>query len=328
MPKGAGLHSAFNRSILILTPQRALKFTAVTRERHYIWLTALSFLSHSSQGLDDLAVPEPISQPEIRQHRPPSRDYESSTFRRTPARDSIRVAQGKSRPTIGPHSFSSPPRATAEFEQDTLGAMGMSFDDLVERPSEDAAEPPFIPRVTEASHTRKRSSTGPRMPVSHFSTSTNSNKSSFSFVGPSIRDSYSSKGQGPSVRDSYSSRGQGPSIRDSIRDSYSSRGSGPSTLASRRGSVSQISAARSHLAETTVPPMPMPIRNDFFDAVGTVRMEAFVDRTTERVPDPSRQKKSSKRKEPKKKDMGYWGVPESPRDPPARFRGEDPFRGF
>ena len=311
MPKGAGLHSAFNRSILILTPQRALKFTAVTRERHYIWLTALSFLSHSSQGMDDLAVPEPISQPEIRQHRPPSRDYESSTFRRTPARDSIRVGQGKARPTIGPHSFSSPPRATAEFQQDTLGAMGMSFDDLVERPSEDAAEPPFIPRMTEASHTRKRSSTGPRMPVSHFSTTTNSNKSSFSFVGPSIRDSYSSKGQGPSVR-----------------DSYSSRGSGPSTLASRRGSVSQISAARSHLAETTVPPMPMPIRNDFFDAVGTVRMEAFVDRTTEKVPEHSRQKKSSKRKEPKKKDMGYWGVPESPRDPLARFRGDDPFRGF
>ena len=135
--------------------------------------------------------------------------------------------------------------------------------------------------MTEASHTRKRSSTGPRMPVSHFSNSTPSNKSSFSFQGPSIRDSYSSKGQGPSIRDSNSSKGQGPSIRDS----YSSRGSGPSTLASRRGSVSQNSAARTHLAETTVPPMPMPIRNDFFDAVGTVRMEAFVDRTTERLPE-------------------------------------------
>ena len=145
MPKGAGLRSAFDRSILILTPQRALKFTAVTRERHYIWLTALSFLSHSSQGMDDLAVPEPISQPEVRLQRPPSQDYGTGTFRRNPARDSIRVAQGKGRPAIGPHSFSSPPRAPGEFEQDTLGAMGMSFDDVAERPSEDAAEPPFIP---------------------------------------------------------------------------------------------------------------------------------------------------------------------------------------
>ncbi|KAF3197570.1 hypothetical protein TWF192_005013 [Orbilia oligospora] len=45
-PKGVTL---FNRSILILTPARALKFTAGTQERHYIWLMALSFLAHSSQ---------------------------------------------------------------------------------------------------------------------------------------------------------------------------------------------------------------------------------------------------------------------------------------
>ncbi|KAK6539597.1 hypothetical protein TWF694_009806 [Orbilia ellipsospora] len=46
-PKGVTL---FNRSILILTPARALKFTAATQERHYIWLMALSFLAHSSQS--------------------------------------------------------------------------------------------------------------------------------------------------------------------------------------------------------------------------------------------------------------------------------------
>ncbi|RDA91315.1 hypothetical protein CP533_1576 [Ophiocordyceps camponoti-saundersi (nom. inval.)] len=33
--------SVFNRSILILTPQRALKFTATSADRHYLWLTAL-----------------------------------------------------------------------------------------------------------------------------------------------------------------------------------------------------------------------------------------------------------------------------------------------
>lgn len=297
MPKGGGLGAAFNRSILILTPQRALKFTAISRERHYIWLTALSFLSHSTQGMDELAVPEPIPQPEARQHRPPSQEI-GGTFRRNPVRDSIRVAKGKSRPPIGPHSFSSPPLAQGEHEQDTLGAMGMSFEDVPERPSEDAAEPPFIPRVTDASHTRKRSSTGPRIPVSSFSNATSSNKSSFSFQGPSIRDSYSSKG------------------------------SGPSTVTSRRGSTSQNTITRSHLAETNVPLVPTLVRNDFFDAVGTVRMEAFVDRTVERAPEHYKQKKDSRRKAPKKKDMGYWGVPASPREPLNRYRGEDPFRGF
>ncbi|KOS21460.1 Anucleate primary sterigmata protein A [Escovopsis weberi] len=53
-PRGATL---FNRSILILTPQRALKFTASTSERHYLWLTALSFLSHSSQPGTDMLSP-------------------------------------------------------------------------------------------------------------------------------------------------------------------------------------------------------------------------------------------------------------------------------
>ncbi|KKF92530.1 Anucleate primary sterigmata protein A [Ceratocystis platani] len=54
-PKGAT--QLFNRSILILTPQRALKFTAVSAERHYLWLTALSFLAHSSQAIPENLVP-------------------------------------------------------------------------------------------------------------------------------------------------------------------------------------------------------------------------------------------------------------------------------
>lgn len=79
--------------------------------------------------------------------------------------------------------------------------------------------------------------------------------------------------------------------------------------------------------------MPTLVRNDFFDAVGTVRMEAFVDRTVDKAaPEHHKQKKESRsRKAPKKKDMGYWGVPASPREAPtnsSNFRGEDPFRGF
>lgn len=59
--------NVFNRSILVLTPTRALKFTAITRERHYLWLTALSFLahhtSHGSLDLSFLPLPRNFDQP-------------------------------------------------------------------------------------------------------------------------------------------------------------------------------------------------------------------------------------------------------------------------
>ena len=297
MPKGAGLGAAFDRSILILTPQRALKFTAVSRERHYIWLTALSFLSHSTQGMDDLAVPEPISQPVLRQQRPPSQEY-MANHRRTQHRDSIHIAKAKPRPTIGSHSLSSPP---GEIEQDTLGALGMSFDDVVERPSEDAAEPPVISRVT--GHARKRSSTGPRIPVSSFNNYPSNNMAKAS---------------------SFSLQGGG------VRDSYSSRGSIPSTVTSRRGSgpaTTQSTMTRSNIPEMAAPQDPLPVSNGFFDAVGTVRMEAFVDRTENKAPELFKAKREHRKKE-HKKDMSYWGVPESPGNPPPRWREQDPFRGF
>ncbi|CRK30703.1 hypothetical protein BN1708_018538, partial [Verticillium longisporum] len=84
-PKGGA--TLFNRSILILTPQRALKFTAVSADRHYIWLTALSFLAHSQQ-----AVPEIITAP------PPPKtvlpDFEMpQPKRKTGIRDSIRLTK-------------------------------------------------------------------------------------------------------------------------------------------------------------------------------------------------------------------------------------------
>lgn len=49
-PKGASTEAIFDRSIVVLTPTRALKFTATSRERHYNWLMALSFLANPSQG--------------------------------------------------------------------------------------------------------------------------------------------------------------------------------------------------------------------------------------------------------------------------------------
>lgn len=50
---------AHGRSIVVLTPTQAIKFTALTRDRHIGWLTALNFIVHNDPA--DLIIPRPIS---------------------------------------------------------------------------------------------------------------------------------------------------------------------------------------------------------------------------------------------------------------------------
>jgi len=285
VPKGSGSQLTCDRSILILTPERALKFTAVSIERHYVWLTALSYLT-SSQGISDLG---PLSSllPHQEFHRPPSREPVLN-FRPTPIRDSIRVAKGRSRPSIGPQSFSFP---SPEMENTKVP---VAWEDL-ERPSEEAAEPPHIPR--SAAHARKRSSTGPlQIPLSNFHSFAGSNvigvASSFDLHAPTARDKY----------DKYQ-----PRLR---------RGSGPSTTQS----------TMTHRTNESTAVIP----NDFFDAISTVRMEAFVDKQEPQLVEPSKPKKENRNyrtRQGRKKDMSYWDIAESVSSEP-RWKGEDPFRGF
>lgn len=310
LPKNAGSQSAFDRSILILTPQRALKFTAVSRERHYIWLTALSFLSHSTRGMDDLASPPPV----------PPQEYQSiastqepqSTFRRTPVRDSIRVAKARSRPSMGAHSFSSP---IGGIEQKIIQDTIMTWGDR-EAESEDAAEPPQVPRM--AAHARKRSNTGPRpVPLSAFHnypTTSSGIASSYSLQAPTSRDKYDrfaprsrgASGSGPSIAPVVMTR----RVTDTTRDSY-------------------------------VPPPPV-VPDNFFDPVGTLRMEAFVfnkhenhiAETTkaEPVKKPKMESRSYRTRQGRKKDLSYWGMDESAggsgRVGNPQVQDEDPFTGF
>lgn len=277
LPKGSSSQMQFNRSILILTPQRALKFTAMSQERHYVWLTALSFLSHSPLGINDLATLPPVPQEE---YIPPS---QTASLRRNPIRDSIRVAKGKGLPTTnGVSSFTT----GGAIPSHTINEVDLHY--APNEPISDAADPPNIPS------SRKRSNTAPRPP-------------------PSAFRSYSSNAAAPST---YSATTAASS------DIYTPTSVGGPGFNSGQSSFSRRTSEASGPSGIIV--------NNFFDAVGTVRMEAFVDR-----PGMPRPRQSYRTRQGRKKDMSYWGAgpgPEMPFERPdesdAFFRSEDPFGGF
>ncbi|OXV10227.1 hypothetical protein Egran_02012 [Elaphomyces granulatus] len=278
LPKGA-IPNLFNRSILILTPQRALKFTALTLERHYVWLTALSFLSHSTMGIQDLAALPPV--PKEGFVSPPP----TATLRRNPIRDSIRVAKGKPRPKPGEkRSFTAHPGTVPE-----LPGIGIDVID----PIMDAADPPNVPRFS--SHSRKRSNTAPRAP-------------------PSAFRSFTSHTTMPST---YSATTAGSS------DIYP-----PSSIVAPGFNSGQSSFSR-RTSEASGPSSVGTV--NFFEAVGTVRMEAFIDRTH-----MARHRGNYRsRHGAKKRDSNHWGSGHHDLDfarsedgSEAYFRNDDPFRGF
>jgi hypothetical protein len=94
LSKRPELPTAFHRSILILTPSRALKFTAVNAERHALWMNALSFLAESDRvQLPELPplmppVPDEYSKSQVKRQRSPS-------FGRSHLRDSVNLAKGR-----------------------------------------------------------------------------------------------------------------------------------------------------------------------------------------------------------------------------------------
>lgn len=157
MPKGSISGPHFNRSILILTPQRALKFTATSQDRHFIWLTALSFLSHSPLSVNDLtAVPPPPPDDQILGNPPPP--SLAGSLRRRPIRDSIRIAKGSQKG--GLRSFT------------TDGSVPVSYDESNSRPPTrdyyDPTQDPALPPTIKRFHSRKRSNTAPKPPPSSF----------------------------------------------------------------------------------------------------------------------------------------------------------------
>lgn len=302
LPKGADPSKPlFNRSILILTPARALKFTAPNRERHYVWLTALSFLSHSPQGSEGLlALPPPmpfeyeqvhqqaLAPPVQRPPMPPIPVHRDAPFH--PVRDSIRLAKGKSRQSRQKHTGFPPPRKDSIREVESIMSNGS------------VAEPPSIPRFP-GQHARKRSNSAVRPGTQR-----------------SISNEYHRNGYDPSVLSSYGGSSQGDYYGNGIV-----------------GGIGLVSGNSSMLNGHSGPPMggweagPM----------GTVRMEAFVERQPRYEFDeedeyrrPSsyrlRRDRRSSRQESYWSGSGdfYAGSGPGPADGEGFWRGDDPFGGF
>ncbi|KAH3919675.1 hypothetical protein HBI56_029760 [Parastagonospora nodorum] len=268
----------FNRSILILTPARALKFTTTSQERHYLWLTALSFLAHSNAAIPDLDSMPPAPPPVIEAPPIPS---QNATLRRSRVQDSVRLAKGRANPVMQ--------RYASQNDMHTALPSLAGFDG----PISDGASPPTIPRGP--AHGRKRSSTGPGAPP------------------PSVPFRAFSHQQVPSVYSNGSS------------DMYSAAAppSVPSTVYNPNSGV--VSSRTSEASTST--------RQHFFDTMGTVRMEAFIDNA---LGDP-RHAGNYPRKPTHRRRRGSSQWSASTREqPPNRAGGffddlevsNDPFRGF
>ncbi|KAJ4265663.1 hypothetical protein NW762_004957 [Fusarium torreyae] len=254
-PAPKGMAPVFNRSILILTPQRALKFTAVSAERHYIWLTALSFLAHSSQ-----AVPEIISAPPPIQQTPlPEFEVPQPKLKRGGIRDSIRLAKGRTlAPRAGPPSVPSipsipsvPSSQMGDLASYPVGESVVGFSSTHSRDdSRDTAEPPAISRFHERSqvpmvHGRKRSNTGGHVPPP------------LSFRG------FSGPIGGVGHHQSTNSTAGNSTGTAGSSDIYQSQSSSNGNWATSQAGSQRTSEASSR-------------PSNFFDAIGTVRMEAFI----------------------------------------------------
>ncbi|KAJ3485544.1 hypothetical protein NLG97_g6793 [Lecanicillium saksenae] len=246
VPKGA--QTIFNRSILILTPQRALKFTASSSERHYLWLTALSFLAHSSQAVpENLSAPQPQVAKQTHQQPVPEFELPQTKARRPGIRDSIRLAKNKTTTSsrAGPPSVPSLPSNPSSRMGDVSSfrhppSTGTASVSHHREASHDTAEPPMIQRYNDrsqpSSHGRKRSNTGGQQNV----------PPPLSFRGFS----------GPlgSPHDNSTTTNTPASS-----DMFQSQASSNTTW----GGSARTSEASSR-------------PGNFFDAIGTVRMEAFI----------------------------------------------------
>jgi hypothetical protein len=254
----------------------------MSRERHYLWLTALSFLAHSSSPMPDLGSNPPIPPPVEDNER----HQQGATLRRSRVQDSVRLAKGKANPVMARYASQNEPIPSLP----SLAGF--------ERPLPDAASPPVIPRGPQ--HGRKRSSTGPSAPPPPVPFR--------SFSHQHVPSIYSN---GSSDMPSLYSAGVPPSVPSSVYNPNS-----------------EAMSSRPSEASTST-------RRHFFDTMGTVRMEAFIDNALggDQKPVGSHATRAAHMRHRRQRGSSQWSA--STRDQSNRGGGlfdfdatNDPFRGF
>ncbi|KAF1942470.1 hypothetical protein EJ02DRAFT_443972 [Clathrospora elynae] len=269
----------FNRSILILTAERALKFTTISPERHYLWLTALSFLSSSSSPFPDVTSMPPVP-PLVEE---PQQRMQGATLRRSHVRDSVRLAKGRVNPVMARYASQIEPMPSLP----SLSGF--------ERPLPDSASPPVVPRGPQ--HGRKRSSTGPSAPP-------------------------------PTIPFRSFSHQHVPSVYSNVSSDMYSAGVPPSAPSSVYNPNSGAVSSRTSEASTST-------RRHFFDTMGTVRMEAFIDNALGDQKQISGYPARAQHMRRRRGSSTQWSA--STRDQSNRSGGlfedfdpnsNDPFRGF
>jgi hypothetical protein len=138
-PSQNHMPSLHNRSIVVLTPTQAIKFTALTRERHISWLTALSFCVHNDPA--DLIIPRGLS------------PNNSSLWSNAPSNTGSSIASSQGTQQFGTyvvrqHSF---PDFAPNVPESPLG--------YKQRVEDAYATPPSVPRIPTGRRfdTRERS---------------------------------------------------------------------------------------------------------------------------------------------------------------------------
>lgn len=316
LPKGSSPQSQFNRSILVLTPQRALKFTAMSVDRHFVWLTALSFLSHSTLGMDELAIIPPMVPQGDRDERPDSPVSAPGTRKgnviRKPKSKQSKLSFASKKSKSSQDDFAAAPAPSVNNELDTLDDNHLNVDyvdnnnnNRDDNDDDGAASPPTVP-MTKHRHARKRSNTAPRLGagssnVTGFS-ATGSNASprpravrNFSSFGPSTMSTTSGGSGSPSFVGSIDAFYPPPPIptspvpmspvnfsRRPSEASRTSRRPSETMTVSRRPSEatslrpSDVSRSSSRAAGSGSGGNTLTSSYSYTDSVGTARMEAFI----------------------------------------------------
>ncbi|KAL9049906.1 MAG: hypothetical protein Q9162_006960 [Coniocarpon cinnabarinum] len=256
-PKDAKNTGVFNRSILILTPDRALKFTAPTKDRHYLWLTALSFLSHQSaqsmQSLPKFAFQPPQS-PAVESNATVSSGHSrGSSSIRNPLRTT------KSKATSRQGSGAATPVVCQESEANTKR----------EAPKVSVPNSAFAPTVPRVPHSRKRSMSATGVLSTRGRTGVTSNDALSGPPPSSLTSPAMSIHGGSSMRFPSMSRASSrPNVKQSEVTSPTvefvpeTDQRAPQELSPRPSGLSKISS-------------DFGSNSNFFDAVGVVRMDAF-----------------------------------------------------